>query len=383
MGDFDADGNLDVLNRSFTLWRGDGTGEFSAPETVPTGLDPTHLRGMLAPDLDGDGDSDLVLSFSIGGLHVLINEGKAASFRDADFFGMGLAAPAAVLDLDGDGDEDLAAPIFSPFPGVSILVNQGDGSFVEGEFSPVDVDLRDMDSPFSVGDIDGDGEDDLAGGLRRDNTVLILLGRGGGRFSEPLLHTVRSPEGTWVADIDQDGDRDLLVSSAGGFSVLVHRRGGELAPPFEYRLGREAGSILTADLDESGRVDLAWLDRSNGTVAILRDISRTAESLDENANGMPDECEGPSFHRGDANDDGKLDISDALSVIRHQFFAGETLSCKDGADANDDGRLDIADAVWIFSFLYCDGPSPPDPGPPGSPCGRDPRAGGGSLGCIS
>ncbi len=73
------------------------------------------------------------------------------------------------------------------------------------------------------------------------------------------------------------------------------------------------------------------------------------------------------FVRGDANSEGVIDVSDAVTVIRH-LFAGRTLSCHDAADVNDDGEIDIADGVAALGFLF--GTADPLPAPfPG--CGTD------------
>ncbi|MGE4603247.1 MAG: hypothetical protein AAEJ65_10120, partial [Planctomycetota bacterium] len=47
-------------------------------------------------------------------------------------------------------------------------------------------------------------------------------------------------------------------------------------------------------------------------------------------------------------------------------------TCDDSADSNDDGDLNIADAVNTLSGLFNNGPLPPDPGP--TTCGFDPTS---------
>jgi hypothetical protein len=75
------------------------------------------------------------------------------------------------------------------------------------------------------------------------------------------------------------------------------------------------------------------------------------------------------FLRGDPNQDGRRDISDAVAVLRCLFAPGATLGCLDAADANDDGALDIADAVALLGHLFASrGPL----GPPFDAPGYDP-----------
>jgi len=85
---------------------------------------------------------------------------------------------------------------------------------------------------------------------------------------------------------------------------------------------------------------------------------------------------GKAFVRGDANADGKVDISDGVTVLLYLFAGQGPLPCDDSSDANDDGKIDISDAVRILLFLFS-GPSPlPDPA---LACGFDPTED--DLGC--
>jgi hypothetical protein len=75
------------------------------------------------------------------------------------------------------------------------------------------------------------------------------------------------------------------------------------------------------------------------------------------------------FLRGDANGDGKLDLTDPIRIIGRLFLGGGGLGCDDAADANDDGRLDLTDPVALLGRLFMGAGPQPDPG--GS-CGPDP-----------
>lgn len=77
---------------------------------------------------------------------------------------------------------------------------------------------------------------------------------------------------------------------------------------------------------------------------------------------------GAPFVRGDVDDDGSIDVSDALSTLSY-LFAGGPLACLDAGDANDSGAVDIADAVYLLSHLLVSGPAPPAPF---DMCGPDP-----------
>lgn len=68
-----------------------------------------------------------------------------------------------------------------------------------------------------------------------------------------------------------------------------------------------------------------------------------------------------SFVRGDANDDGKVDISDAIWVVRELVRSGPKTRCEDAADANDDGFVDLSDAGYLIQWRFLAGPEPPAP----------------------
>lgn len=75
------------------------------------------------------------------------------------------------------------------------------------------------------------------------------------------------------------------------------------------------------------------------------------------------------FKRGDSNGDGRLDISDVVTILIYLFEGGRgPLRCEDAGDANDDGALDIGDAVRILGRLFAHGTAfdPPYPA-----CGTD------------
>ncbi|MFN0058137.1 MAG: M12 family metallo-peptidase [Planctomycetota bacterium] len=82
------------------------------------------------------------------------------------------------------------------------------------------------------------------------------------------------------------------------------------------------------------------------------------------------------FVRGDANDDGIVDIADPVTTLNYLFAMGPA-SCLDALDSNDDGQLNVADPIFSLSYLFSQGTPPPAPFP-GE--GADPTAD--TLGCL-
>jgi len=58
------------------------------------------------------------------------------------------------------------------------------------------------------------------------------------------------------------------------------------------------------------------------------------------------------FLRGDANDDGLINIADAVYILIYLFANGNEPSCPDSADVNDDGRLDLGDSIELLGYLF-------------------------------
>ena len=94
--------------------------------------------------------------------------------------------------------------------------------------------------------------------------------------------------------------------------------------------------------------------------------------------GGEGEVQEVSFRRGDANQDGKMDLSDAVYVVERLFIVQDPIPCGDSADATDDGVLDVTDVIKITAYLFLGFEPPP---PPFAECGLDPTEDG--LGCES
>ena len=69
-----------------------------------------------------------------------------------------------------------------------------------------------------------------------------------------------------------------------------------------------------------------------------------------------------SFVRGDVNDSGRLDVSDAILIWRHLFLGG-SLECEDVADADDSGALDTTDPILVIRYIFLRGRPPEAPFP--------------------
>ena len=187
-----------------------GMTRFARPRTVP--LAPAD-REVASPDLTGDGRADLA-RVTAGVLHVHPGDGSGG-------FGAALAGRTlvnhdlltAVGDLNGDGRNDLVARRTTDGR-LDLYVGNGRGGFARRTMA---ADWRRYDAIAATGDLDGDGRNDL---LARD--VDGRLWRFPGAGGRHLLAPVAVP-GAWggydtitgYGDFTDDGRPDLLVATAG------------------------------------------------------------------------------------------------------------------------------------------------------------------------
>jgi len=250
--DLDGDGRLDLVLTGGVDASGENNGEFGH-----TGSGGAMWRGL------GDGTFERL-------------DGAAACTGPEDSESWGVLA----LDVDGDGDQDvLQANDFIP---ATFCLNQGDGTFADGdELMPT------LGSPMGLGagDINGDGCLDIYA-TNFENPDNVLSFDGTGLVTDYYLSMVAngndpsptaSGYGLSIQDADLDGDQDVLWVSAFESGVaqpglspgrLALARGGEGTANRRLvyaSLGDEptlAGShngygMAHGDLDGDGDLDVA------------------------------------------------------------------------------------------------------------------------------
>lgn len=220
-------------------------------------------RFVAAADLDGDGDPDLaVAAWTSNAVSVLLNRGDGAFAPSVDLQAGNWPWAVTAADIDGDGDEDLLLPNRIPTLSadtVSILRNRGDGTFDPATA----VTVGDSPRYAAAGDLDGDGDLDLAVPNDHSLDVSILLGDGLGGFSSPVDHPASaSGRSAAVADLDGDGDLDVAAACEGGAggagSVFLLWNRGDGTFPATAALAAEHAleCIRSVDLDGDGHEDL-------------------------------------------------------------------------------------------------------------------------------
>jgi hypothetical protein len=80
---------------------------------------------------------------------------------------------------------------------------------------------------------------------------------------------------------------------------------------------------------------------------------------------------GTVYHRGDSDNNGQLQLTDAVRILGYLFLGGVAPTCLDAADTDGNNQLQLTDAVRILGFLFLGQVPPVSPGPPPGACGPD------------
>ena len=119
-----------------------------------------------------------------------------------------------------------------------------------------------------------------------------------------------------------------------------------------------------------------WYETHSVVLAALLVLLGPAFAEDEPPLG--DRLPPADFLRGDCNENGMIEIGDAMWLAHILFVEVEELRCADACDANDDGAVNISDVIFIAAWVV--GSSQIAPPEPFSECGNDPTSDG--LGCT-
>jgi hypothetical protein len=207
-------------------------------------------------------------------------------------------------DVDGDGDLDLA--VGNQHDPNQLFENMGDS------FSQTPLwESADNKQTWSVawGDVDGDGDLDLAVG--NDGDVNQLFENEGGSLSQTPLWESDDDKPTWSVawgDVDGDGDLDLAVGNYGQVNQLFENEGGSLSqtPLWESDDTKGTRSVAWGDVDGDGDLDLAV--GNDGDVNQL--FENEGGSLSQTPLWESDDTKHTySVAWGDVDGDGDLDLA--------------------------------------------------------------------------
>lgn len=259
--------------------------------------------GITWVDIDGDGTLELIHSPPLSP-PVLIRQGPLGLVEDP-----GVIIPAtppaqcsgaAPIDMDGDGDLDL----FLVRDGANVLLRNdlsSGGGFVDVSAESLPGRTR-WSSAFAVGDVDGDGDDDIYVGNYTSAIAFpsqlcggsaLLINDGTGRFVDRAddwgVAGIGCTLSVALSDFDNDGDLDLLEANDFGNVLdanrLYRNDGPEGAGGWAFvEVSAETGfdqrlfgmGIGTTDVNDDG-----WLDYVVSSVGLMRALLGGPEGFTE------------------------------------------------------------------------------------------------------
>jgi hypothetical protein len=130
-------------------------------------------------------------------------------------------------DVDGDDDLDLvvanAAVGTDELPGtISVHLNDGDGLYDPEDAPPAAYEAGQYPLAVALGDLDRDGDLDLAVASRDSDSATVKLNRGNGTFAgAAFFGGNRQPRSIAMGDLDGDGDLDLALANFASNEVVV------------------------------------------------------------------------------------------------------------------------------------------------------------------
>ncbi len=226
-------------------------------------------------DLDDDGDLDIVAALQADGfsgdsnVFWFENDGaESPSFTPLELGSIkGKPSAIDVADIDDDGDLDVAVSDHDTgsagFSSEAVTWFENDGAS-DPEFTKIQIDVTFLFSrEIKIGDLDGDGDLDIVADSDEDDKIYWYENDGASDPSftkntvDPFVLKVSE---IGLGDIDGDGDQDIIFTDRDGDYISYSQNDGASDPSFtEVSVESSVDAInlaLVEDLDLDGDLDI-------------------------------------------------------------------------------------------------------------------------------
>jgi len=285
--DFDGDGKVDLVATIYSGNNGNtvavfrnlssiGAPAFSPPIEVPVGISP---EGVAAADLDADGRPDLVIANAGNDtISLLRNISTPQNIAFERLPDLHIPTPhrIAIADLDRDGMPDL---VVSSNSGKEIAVyHHATPSGTIAFDSRTDLSTSEYVNAFTIADVDSDGNRDILVPLTDSHSLAVFRNsstRGSVEFTLAyMLNTGALPDSVATLPHGAGFNPDVIVGSRGVAGITVfHFDGRKLSLAATAETGASPSAITAGDLDGDGRLDLVVANSSSSTLTLLRNTS--------------------------------------------------------------------------------------------------------------
>ena len=269
-----------------------------------------------ADDVDGDGDTDVLSASGAFGIAWHENtDGDGSGWTDHLIDGDNGSGRCVVsADIDGDGDIDVISALFSTNTVAWHENTEGDGSAWFTYL--INEDAGGIRSVFAA-DLDGDGDIDVISGSPNDNTVAWYentAGNGSEWTKRIITDSASGIYSTFAADIDGDGDMDV-VSGWGEDTVAWHENtAGDGSVWTTHDITDLAGAsvdfvekVYVADLDGDGDMDVLSASYHDDKIAWYENVLGDGSAW--NGYVISIDADGAfSVAAGDLDTDGDMDV---------------------------------------------------------------------------
>jgi hypothetical protein len=289
VADLDGDGDMEIVQFTRGLTNGgrlyvvDHEGQV-APG-FPVSLSNNNLAGSpTVRDLDDDGFLEILVperAYPIGYLHVFEHDGTEWGGNWPVALDHVPTGSAAVGDLDGDGDDEVVYLSYN-----SIYCLELDGSSMAGWPKSIPNANFSYQSP-ALADLDDDGDLEIAVGAHKDAAGCYVYHHTGALVTGwPRYTTSWTYCAPTIVDLDGDGEHEILDGQAGGLtppSICFHvwNENGTAFPGFPYTgLGGSEGPLTIADVDNDGEMEiLADSNIASGGLGYLYGVDTDGSDL--------------------------------------------------------------------------------------------------------